>query len=739
MATFAPFLGAPDSSQEFVALDLLQFPDDVPPPPEAPPALEPHQEDTRIIRLTPDQEARLLRQLRAHYDEAIQGRDELVQRRETRYRRYLCDQTLREGRQAWDESGQLFLPMTRATLETLKDELTEALGGSEAVSAKGVGSEDVTQAETKTRFLRYALTELNPEHWDELVDVAEHDALVDGIGYFKVYPYEHPYVVEGTAGDHRNLLKTIVRIDVVDETCLLIPPNATGLQWPECPYLGHQLWVSLDEFPTMARRGFALPGRESISTWDNQGQYTNDERALLAFTRQGVQPDEASGEFNPVVEMVESQELFDLREGEDREFLTVHWFPNVGARLGNTQTGHVCRVMRLKDAMRQTVFPRPMWPFFPLTVWQQPRQLRGLSLVDRLESPQDMLNRMAEQMIEHGEVSILPYIFANIALAGDLPNLRRIKPGEVVPLDAMGSVTFSPQQSHNAHYLQQMQVAERWGEQDSGTTSLVAGRSRTQPNEPRTLGGLSLLLQQSQKGIKKQTKHQSRQVRQVMKMYYGLWQAHVQPEVLIPIEDTAGLEDRLFEEAPQQAQVRMQAIGPQELAGPFDITIKVNPEAHLEQQKILLLADKLDALLVDAWPLGRRELWKNVWETLGLQEFDRFYPEGVATIQTMRLLLMQQAEMTALQGQIEQLGLQPGTGPGIAELFRLLGIELPPLTAQLLTAQASPGGESPAPTAPPPTAPVPTGPGGAQGGSLEGLLPQVGTQPGGTPTAPGGF
>ena len=111
MAT-TPF---PAFDQALVPLDLLQFPDDAAPD-AGDAAPEPSDEASGVLRLTVDQEMRLLRQLRAHYEEAMQGRDELIQRREVRYRRYLGDPTLRQGRQAWDESGQLFLPMTRTTL-----------------------------------------------------------------------------------------------------------------------------------------------------------------------------------------------------------------------------------------------------------------------------------------------------------------------------------------------------------------------------------------------------------------------------------------------------------------------------------------------------------------------------------------------------------------------------------------------------------------------------------------------
>jgi len=636
---------------------------DRPPPPAPAPARTP-------LRLTADQSQRLLRQLRAHYHEALQGREEATQRRETRYRRYLADQTLREGLQPWDHAPQLFLPLTRQTIERLKDEFVEALGGLEALTIQGMGEEDVPGALLKEQFTRYALAELNPEHWDEVLDAALHDALQDSLGILKVYPYHPPFPRATQEGP---LLQTIIRLDVVDEGTMLLPPNAEGLQWPQCAYLGQQLWVPVDEFASMRARGFRLPDPEAVRHAGTDRDYTDDERKLLEFTREGWEPDAASGEFDPRLEMVEMHELFALTEDPtQRQFVVAHWFPHLRTQAGAVaEAGHLARVMRLEDVVPQQVFLRPMWPYFPLTVWQQPRQLRGLNVPDRLEGPQDILNRLAEQMIEQGEVDILPFVFANVALAGDLPNLRRIRPGDVVPLDTMGSVTFSPRQSHNRHFIEQMSVARTWAEEDSGVTAFLQGRSQEQPNAPRTLGGLSLMLQQGQKGFKKQVHHLARQLKAPLKMYLGLWQTQIGEGLRMAVPETEGLEERLFAGGPAGVR-RWQRVGQAELSGIFDLRVRVNPEAYLEQQKRLMLAERLDAMLAPIWPLGRRELWKNVWEALGLQEFEQFYPEQVATMQSLLLILQAQVMLSTLEGQVQQVQ-QAARGGPFAALLGALG------------------------------------------------------------------
>ena len=673
---------------EFLPMDMLF-------PPEEEEMEAPVSPETDVIHLTTEQAMRLSQQLRAHYDEAIQARDELTTRREERYRRYLADTALRAGKQAWEEAPRLFLPLTRTSIEKLKDEFVEAIGSVESITARGVGEEDTQQATRQTQFLRHVLSEVNPMPWEDLVDFGIHDALQDSLALYKIYPYQSPFALPTATGD---LLKTIIRWDRVDEGTMLLPPNHTGFQWPECAYIGQQLWVSLDEFPAMTERGFTLPDPASIGKGEGR-QYTDDERALLEFTRQGMEPDQAANTYDPRVEMVESYELFAVDPTGAREFVVVHWFPHLSSMAYGR--GQIARVMLLENAMRQEVFPRPMWPFMPLTIWQQPGQARGMNVPERLETSQDILNRLAEQMIEQGEIDILPFIFANIALSGDLPNLRRIKPGEVVPLDAMGSVQFSPRQSNNRHYIEQMSVARSWAEEDVGVTAYVQGRNQEQPNAPRTLGGMAMMLQQSQKGFKKQVHHIARQLRQAIKLYLGLWQAHVRPTLSFPVQDTETLAQRLFEgRGAQQTMVRMDDAA---WSVAFDVTLKVNPEAHLEQQKRLMMAEKLDEILAPVYPLGRRELWRDVWETLGLQEFERFYPEAVAVVQTQLLMLKAQLEMAAMEMQIQQASAppappgMPGGSPPMPGGQGMQGIDMPALV-QSITAMLQGGGAAEQPT-----------------------------------------
>lgn len=680
-----------------------------PPQPAAPP-----RPPSQSLQLTPDQQQRLLWQVREHYNEAMETRLDQDYRRALRYRRFMADPSLRDGLQPWTDAPQVFTSMTRATIERLVDEQMDVLlPNYERITLQGIGDEDAGPARKKQRFFRWALESLNK--FRATLKDALTDAALDGLGILKTYPTKMN--IDGwltpeelaQSGQTLALLETIIQYDAVDQGTMLIPPDATGLQWPEARYLAQQLWVHpLDDFPDLRRRGYGLLNVDPYAPEDD-GTQEISERLRLTLARDGIT---LQSLYRGRQEMVESYERFEVDRSGVREFVVVHWFPQ-GIYGTLDASGMLARVLLLKDALPQTQFRRPMWPFSPLRFWRKQRELRGMNVPDRLEWCQDVLNRLIEQCLEQGEIDILPFYFYNIALTGELPSLKQIKPGEGVPLPMNGSVTFKPSTSHTQHYAELFQIIESFKEEDTNVTGLTQGRSNTAPNEPRTASGLAMLLQQGNKAFAEQGKDLADQVTEPLQLGMALWQHHVPPHFEVPLPDTEAIEQRLLEgssghDVPLQ-RVPMTA---QELSGPFDLTLKVNPEALLEQQKQLTMAEKLDTLLVD-YPLGRRQLWKHVWEEMGLQEFDLFYPEEVAQLQTM--LRVFQADV--LLGQLElQLMAQ-----------QQAGLMPPPESAALLGQGNSASG-----------GPVPQGGGPPQLAQLAQLLSQVlsGRQGQGRPQAP---
>lgn len=660
------------------------------------------------IQMDPGRMSRLLTQLREHYEEAREGRDESEWRRALRYRRYMTDPTLRDGMQPWTDAPQVFTSMTRKTIERIVDEqMGVLLPDYERICVKGIGEEDAKGGTKKQQFLRWVLERLNK--FRATLKDGVMDAALDGLGILKVYPRRTSFdgwlTPEALAqyGQSILLLQTIIEIEAVDQGGLLIPPDATGFQWPEARYMGQELWVHpIDDFPDMRQRGYALADLD-MGDYEPDGETDIEERQRLALTRDGEEP---ASLHRGRVPMVEQYERFDVDGSGVRSFIVAHWFPEgTYGRLGGD--GCLARVVLLKEAMPQTHIPRPMWPYFPLRLWRQRGQLRGMNVPDRIEWQQDVLNRLVEQMLQSGEIEMLPFFFYNAALTGSLPDLTQVRPGQGIPLDQGGTVTFKPASSHNQHYIEAMNMVKSFAEEDTNVTDTTQGRNATQPNAQRTASGLAMLLQQGNKTFSAQALDLAEQVQEPLELSFALWQSHMEPSLTIPMPDTEAIEARLLQgDASHDAPLVEVTFTAEEISGRFDLSLKINPEALLEQQKELTMAERLDVLLQD-YPLGRRQLWKHVWEQLGLKEFDRFYPEEVARIQTMLRVLQADVALGQLEMQLMQL--------------TMMGIQPPPESAAIM----QPGG---------PGAPQPAPAGGNILGMLQGLLGQAGSAPfGGVP------
>lgn len=674
MADYVP----PDSG--VVALDDLypEFAQQDPFAPQSPAGHAQPRQRAESLTLAPTVQTKLLTQLREHYDEAMDGADGREYRRAQQCRRYLADVTLRDGLQPWTDAPQVFLSVTRTTIERFVVEMMHELCPDyERIMLQGIGDEDVGTATDKEKFFRWVLEHIN--HFRQSLREVGQDLYTHGLGIFKAYPRRQDYAGWLTPEDEQALgpllalLKVVIALDAVDESDLLIPPDATGLQPDTARYLGQRLWPhTIDDFDDLRARGFVLKPTED-AYYEVDGDQEIDETTRIGLTRDGVEPTQWH---RGRVEMVESYERFDWNGDGVREYLVVHWFPE--GHYGDLDGGgQLARVLLLKDALPQRAFPKPTWPFFPVRAWSQPRQLRGMSVVDRIEVYQDVLNRLVEQCLHQGEIDMLPYYFYNAALTGELPDLTQIKPGQGVPMDTGGNVVFKPNSSHNQHYAELLNLFRGFVEEDTSITAANQGRNASQPNAPRTVGGLALLLQEGNKSKADMVTDLADQVTLPLRMAFGLWQSHVPSTFSLPLPDTTGLEARLLQGNAVRPAMTMQPMTAEALDGPFDLTLSVNPDALIEQQKLLTLAEKIDPMLAD-FPLGRRALWKYITEKMGFQQFDRFWPEEVARLQTMLLVLQKDLAL----GQIEV---------GLAQLAQA-GITPPPESAALLQeGQAAPG------------------------------------------------
>lgn len=628
-----------------------------------------------FLTLSADQEQRLTRQIQEHRDEALLARADFPIRHAERYRRFLCDPTLRPPG-PWPESARLSLPTVRVVLERLQDETWQALFANMLqVRAVPFGDEDVPGADLASAFLRWTLEQTMP--WQQIAADLIFDALLDSVGVAKVSAWVPPW--PQPSRDPRRFLRRLSRIDALDVGMLLVAPDAEGLQYPECRFVHQEFFLAEDDLFRMEKVGFDVPAYDQLG--DSQRP---TERKRIEMEREG----ERVIEFHPEsIPFVESYERFTLEEDTGDEDVIVSWFPDaqVHGTSHNTASNHgrIAGVRRLIDVFPQD--DRPRRPFFPMTFWGQPRQWRGLNVPDRLESMKDMIDRLHEQLINYGEVSMLPFVFVNTFLTGEIPDLRTVRPGATVPIDDISGVQFAPTRSLNRHFAEQIAMMQAAVERDSRVTDFNLGRQGQASNAPRTASATMALLAEARKTYGSLIRRSALQFSALLSFHFRLWQeilpddtyAQIAPyNQLYPVPNTPYIEpqrdvpgeqqsstlwDRLF--APRPAtdtgrplpEMRMALpISREQLSGFYDVRIDVNPEEQFDRQVLLSLL-QVTAPAVQDYPVGMRMMLKQLWTAFDQRGFEAIYPEELALLQTQQRMMAIQVQLATFEGQLRQL------------------------------------------------------------------------------------
>ncbi len=395
----------------------------------------PITQDTNFLDLPSAQLSDLTRQVVKHRDLALASRGDFPVRHATRYRQYLADPSLRPPG-PWPESARLSLPTTRSHFERLLAEAWLSVAGDPfQIGVKPFGEEDLEHTEAVGNFLRWGLaTQLL---WVKLSQTLMFDGLMDSAGVAKIMAWEPPW--EPPSENARRFLSRTVRMDALDLGMFLVAPDAEGLQYPEGQYVAQEFFLTSDDVWRMRQRGFNAPDHDSMG---HSQQLT--ERKRIEMEREGQRVIEFHPDSIPFVESYERYILDEDAGGE--QDLIVSWFPDaqVDGTSNNTSQNHgrIAGVRKLTDVFPQD--DRPRRPYFECTFWAQPRQWRGMNVPDRLESMQGLIDRMHEQAINYGEVTMLPYLFANTFLTGELPDLRTVRPGSTVSVDDFNGFQFAP-------------------------------------------------------------------------------------------------------------------------------------------------------------------------------------------------------------------------------------------------------------------------------------------------------
>ena len=609
-----------------------------------------------FVKLSATQERDLSAQVERHREEALQSRADFPFRHAERYRRFLSDPSLRPPG-PWTGSARLFMPTTRSVLERLLDELLQTLFSSLLqIRAVPFGSEDQAGAETATAFLRWSLTQTLD--WYTTAYDLLFDALMDSVGVAKVTAWEAPW--QAPSQDIRRFLRRSVRIDALDLGMLLVAPDAEGLQYPECRFVAQEFFLTEDDLLRMERRGFDTPQADELGS----SQDLTD-RKQVELEREG----ERIVEFRPdTIAFCESYERFTLDRDIGDEDLIVSWFPETpsqGTSDSVANRGWIAGVRRLVEVFPQD--DRPRRPFFPITCWRQPRQWRGMNVPDRLESMQDLINRLHEQLVNYGEVSMLPFVFVNTYLTGEIPDLRTVQPGATVPIDDISGVQFAPTRSLNRHFAEQIQMMQANVERDTRVTDFNLGRQGQASNAPRTASATMALLAETRKSYSGLVHLAARQFTALLSFDFRLWQEIVPDDTFVPVASMTNpgqvrtLWDRLFN--PRSLTATGEIIGDvppavpiskEHISGLYDIAIDVNPNEQFDRQVALALF-QLTAPALGNYPLGLRLMLKRMWTIFGQQGFDDVYPEEVALLQTQQHLMAVQVQVATFEAQLAQI------------------------------------------------------------------------------------
>jgi hypothetical protein len=331
-------------------------------------------------------------------------------------------------------------------------------------------------------------------------------------------------------------------------------------------------------------------------------------------------------------------------------------------------------VILLKD--RFPFVDHPRRPFFPIVVWQHPRQLRGLNVVDKVSHYQDLINRYTEQSVGYGDISLAPMFLYDAMLTGEMPDLTQVEPGQGVPVNNTGAVQFVPRGSLNQHFAQQLTEQRVGIERSTAVSDATQGVSPSRPNAPRTASGTAMLRQAAQEAFSTLVGILGVQFQAPLQFHWQLMQHYAPPDLKVPlrrasrrqaptvrpsgigIENPGGALDGLAASAPAPAPspslqpedetadalltpeepfLLETAVGRDDLEGTFMVKLKVNPDLPFDRQTITQMGQFLYPILAAKYPLGARALLKKMWTVNNQEGFDTMYPPSIALIETHAL------------------------------------------------------------------------------------------------------
>jgi len=243
------------------------------------------------------------------------------------------------------------------------------------------------------------------------------------------------------------------------------------------------------------------------------------------------------------------------------------------------------------------------------------RSWYGTGIPSELRHVESMMTSAVRQMVDYGTLRNVPWGFYEPASTGIQPEKLRIEPGQLIPTLNSRGVQFPRLQGDNTHWLQVLNLAQAFAERLTSVTDYTVGRAPSVPNAPRTFRGQSMLLQQAQTGFSFRVALFALAYDELFKSVHALYKKHAptDQEVKFFNESTG-----LFESM---------EVSRDDFRHDVNFEFQLNPNRAQTQQTNQMLFTLLSGLIANVNPSGLRELAKQLYESHGLKNFNRIWPE----------------------------------------------------------------------------------------------------------------
>jgi hypothetical protein len=406
-------------------------------------------------------------------------------------------------------------------------------------------------------------------------------------------------------------------VDVVDINSLYVPPDAgTGLQYPTTRYYFTESFLTIDD---------VLYRRDVLG-------YDVSEELLAQFQEEPISEEERLKREKMGVGEGASVETVRMLE------INMKW-PLAGEYVVISSDGSTERVKQSgseDDPYTEDVVINYWWdtkevarvvPLGRISPTGDracidgrhsriPRFFYGMGIMAKMRMFNEAMNSFANQMVDYGTLQNLPFYMYEPVSTGLLPEQFPLEPGVGVPVSNVRGVQFPRFGGDPGFFLQAMNMVQQWSERDGGVNDPVLGRQSNLPNAPRTARQHMANLQQSNIAF-------ARQVAMLVEPFVDLFRSIHQHYVRYMPEEVAftyfNRETKIFEEKTVYRKYFQNT--------DVDFDFIVNPNRQAEQQNAMTLVNMMAPILMQMNPDGVRELYKDLFRSMGKKNFDEIWPE----------------------------------------------------------------------------------------------------------------